>query len=105
MSPQIKGSKYRPKIYSNLLRLDQERFLHDGDREMLEYPESSLGYRWNIPIFYTSGNEYKLEWILTDEDLVIEGDLGTDIWIDPEANSFMRLNHGQIDTFINVSAD
>lgn len=83
--------------------MDQERFLHNGPRDLLDYPESSLGYRWNVPVFYTSGNEYNMGWILTDEDLVIEGDLGTDVWIDPEANSFMRLNYGPIDTFINVS--
>ena len=35
-----------------------------------------------------------MEWITTDNDLIIKGEVGSDIWIDPEAHAFTRLSFG-----------
>ena len=54
------------------IKIDQERFMHFGKE--IDKPESSLGYKWNVPISYVDkdGN-YKLEWMLTDEQFELKG--------------------------------
>ena len=46
---------------NGIVTLSQSRFLHEGNETVLDFPESSLEYKWNIPIFYVNGlNEYKV---------------------------------------------
>ena len=54
------------------IKIDQERFMHFGKE--IDKPESSLGYKWNVPISYVDkdGN-YNLEWMLTDEQFELKG--------------------------------
>ena len=80
------------------LRLSQRRFLHKGDESFLEKPESNLEYKWNVPIFYVNAlNEYKMQWLTTSESLELDGVIGEDIWLDPEANAFIRLHFGSVE--------
>ena len=57
--------------------------------------KSSLGYKWNVPISYIDkdGN-YKLEWMLTNEQFELKGRLGADFWLDPESHAFVRTKYG-----------
>ena len=86
--------------------LSQQRFLRLGTEEDLDYPESTLGYKWNTPIFYINGdNEYKMDWIRDSEDFTLElkGKPGIENWFDPEANAFVVFNYGGYSEFQNVS--
>ena len=84
------------------IMLTQSRYLHSGSEEATKLPESSFEYWWNIPISYLDkDNNYKLVWMLAKgvggaggAPLEIEGTLGKDIWIDPEAQTFMRVKYG-----------
>merc|ERR1711892_1149068 len=88
---------------SGVLTLSQERFLHRGSRDELNKPESSLNYRWNVPIsFVDEAGEYKLDWILTDTNLEIRGYAGKDIWLDPESNAFARFHYGKFEQISEV---
>ena len=89
-----------PVVYLNSendeITISQERFMHFGTD--LDKPESSFGYRWNIPLSHIDENgEYKLSWFLSDEETFkLKGKLGRDIWIDPEAYTFGRIHYTNI---------
>ena len=86
--------------------LSQKRFLRLGTEDQLNYPESTLSYRWNTPVFYiNSDNEYKMEWIRDSEDFTLElkGKPGIENWLDPEANAFVVMNYGGYSEFQKVS--
>ena len=89
----------------NEIVLTQSRYLHSGPSEVLDQPESSLGYRWNIPVSYINqNNDWKLDWMLTtDQETRIEGTVGKDLWLDPEAHTFMRIHYGNAASFRTVS--
>merc|ERR1712131_285963 len=82
------------------VKIDQERFMHLGKE--IDKPESSLGYKWNVPISYIDkdGN-YKLDWMLTDEQFELKGKLGSDFWLDPESHAFVRMKYG---SFLELGA-
>ena len=72
---------------------------------VIDKPESSLGYLWNVPVSYlNANNDYSISWMLADgSDLTMQGVLGYDLWLDPEAYGFYRINYGSALDFRNVS--
>ena len=81
---------------SEVTTLSQVRYLQYGGLLEINLPRSSLNYLWNVPISYiTPARDNSLGWLLNDgSDLVIHGELGKDIWIDPESMGFMRIQYG-----------
>ena len=43
-----------------------------------------------------------MEWITTEESLKLDGFVGKDLWLDPEANSFVRFRYGTLEQHIEI---
>ena len=80
--------------------MSAKRFLHNSPSESLNQPESAFKYEWNVPVpmLIKRGGvvEYVLQWILADENKNgVDSQYSLDgAWIDPEAQTFMRVSYG-----------
>jgi aminopeptidase N len=84
--------------------LSQERYLHNEPESQLDKPASSFAYKWNVPVSYLDDkNAEKLAWLLdSGEELTLPVDNGQILWLDPEAQTLIRINYGSYDNVKKV---
>ena len=83
----------------NLVQVRSQRYLSTDDDNMT--PESSLGYKWNVPLIVSENGQERIVWLMnvggaSSSDLDIEFSFtGADLRINPNANVWMRTVFNQ----------